>query len=390
MKEASLTHMTKNRAARSRKHRKLRGLSALIALVAISAVMASAAQAATVPLGTTSPFAVLGGSTVTNTGPSVINGDVGVSPLTSITGFPPGVVNGTFHTADGVASGAQDDLVIAYDNAAGRSSDVTLPGDPVGSTLAPGTYTASSQLLLSGDVTLDAHSDPNAVFVFQVGSDLIVAPGSRILLQGGAQACNVFWQVGSSATIGTTSTFVGNILALTSISMNTGASLDGRALARNGAVTLDTNTITKSTCDTPAPPTSSDTSATTGSGTPVSIQLNGGDTTGATLTYTITGQPSNGTLGPIDQATGTVLYTPDSGFAGSDSFTYEIGSTNGTSGTATGTITVTAGSPSTVPPAAVGVPAAPTTTIALKKKQNQKKKQKVKKQKHRRHPAFTG
>jgi hypothetical protein len=383
--------MTQDRATRSKKHRKLRGLSALIALAAISAVMASGAQAATVPLGTANPFAVLGGSAVTNTGPSVINGDVGVSPLTSITGFPPGVViGGTFHVADGVASGAQDDLVIAYDNAAGRSSDVTLAGDPVGSTLAPGTYTASSQLNLSGDVTLDAHSDPNAVFVFQVGSDLIVAPGSRILLQGGAQACNVFWQVGSSATIGTTSAFVGNIMALTSISMNTGASLDGRVLARNGAVTLDTNTITKSACATPAPPTSSDTSATTESGTPVSIQLNGGDTTGATLTYTITGQPSNGTLGPIDQATGTVLYTPDSGFAGSDSFTYEIGSTNGTSGTATGTVTVTAGSPSTAPPAAVGVPAAPTTTIALKKKQNQKKKQKAKKQKHRRQPAFTG
>jgi ice-binding like protein/Big-like domain-containing protein len=363
----------------------------LTALAAISAVMASGAQAATVPLGTANPFAVLGGSTVTNTGPSVINGDLGVSPLTSITGFPPGVVNGTVHPADGVASGAQDDLVIAYDNAAGRSSDVTLSADPVGSTLAPGTYTASSSLDLSGDVTLDAHQDPNAVFVFQVGSGLTVASGSRILLQGGAQACNVFWQVGTSATIGSGSAFVGNILALTSISMDTGATLDGRALARNGAVTLDTNTITKSTCAPPAPPTSGDISATTESGTPVSIQLNGGDTTGATLTYTITGQPSNGTLGPIDQTTGTVLYTPGNGFSGSDSFTYEVSSNNGTSDTATGAITVTAGPPSTVPPTTAGVPATPTTTIALKKKlQKKNHKHKAKKQKRRHHPAFTG
>jgi Ice-binding-like/Bacterial Ig domain len=361
----------------------------VIGLAAISAVLASGAQAATVPLGTTSPFAVLGGSAVTNTGPSVINGDLGVSPLTSVTGFPPGIINGNLHANDGVAAGAQADLVIAYDNAAGRSSDVTLAGDPVGSTLAPGTYTASSELDLSGDVTLDAHSDPNAVWVFQVGSALKAASGSRILLQGGAQACNVFWQVGTSATIGTGSAFTGNILALASIGLDTGASLDGRALARNGAVTLDTNTITKSTCDTPAPPTSGDTSATTESGTPVTVQLNGGDTTGATLTYTITGQPSNGTLGPIDQSTGTVVYTPDSGFTGSDTFTYTISSTNGTSGTATGGITVTAGSPTVTPPATTAVPVTP--IINAPKRKLPKKKHPAKKQKHRRHhPAFTG
>jgi hypothetical protein len=155
---------------------------------------------------------------------------------------------GTIHAADAVAGQAKADLVTGYNDAAGRPSTATISADLAGRTLTPGVYTSASSLGLSGDLTLDAQGDPNAVFVFQAGSTLTAGPASRVLLIGGAQPCNVFWQVGSSATIGTSSAFAGNILALTSISMTTGATLNGRALARNGAVTLDTNTITKTTC----------------------------------------------------------------------------------------------------------------------------------------------
>jgi hypothetical protein len=231
----------------SRHHVHRAGL--LLTTLLIASSLAAQAQAASVPLGTADSFAVLAGSTVTNTGPSVINGDLGVSPGAAVTGFPPGTVTaGAVHAADAVALQSQRDLVTAYNDAAGRSSTATISADLAGSTLTPGVYTSASSLGLSGALTLDAGGDPNAVFVFQAGSTLTAGPASRVLLIGGAQACNVFWQVGSSATIGTTSAFAGNIMALTSISLTTGATLNGRALARNGAVTLDTNTITRPTC----------------------------------------------------------------------------------------------------------------------------------------------
>ena len=235
-------------STRRRPHGRACAAGLLVALL-VTAGLASSAQAATVPLGTADSFAVLAGSTVTNTGPSVISGDLGLSPGTAVTGFPPGTVNaGTIHAADAVAGQAKADLVTGYNDAAGRPSTATISADLAGRTLTPGVYTSASSLGLSGDLTLDAQGDPNAVFVFQAGSTLTAGSASRVLLVGGAQPCNVFWQVGSSATIGTSSAFVGNILALTSISMTTGATLNGRALARNGAVTLDTNTITKATC----------------------------------------------------------------------------------------------------------------------------------------------
>ncbi len=256
----------------------------LAAALLIAAPVAFSAQAP-VGLGTDGSFAVLAGSTVTNTGPSVISGSVGLDPGSAVIGFPPGIVlAGTTQVANGVALQAKSDLVTAYNDAAGRSSTATVSGDLAGRTLTPGVYTSASSLGLSGSLTLDAQGDPSAVFVFQAGSTLIVGSSSQVNLIGGAQACNVYWQVGSSATIGTGSAFVGNILALTSITMTTGATLNGRALARNGAVTLDTNTITRSTCTSGGSTTGGSTTGgspntTTGTGT-----TSGSGTTGASGT----------------------------------------------------------------------------------------------------------
>ena len=196
-----------------------------------------------VPLGSTTPFAVLAATTVTTVPTTMINGDLGVSPGNTVTGAP--IVNGTLHLGDPIAAQAQLDLTIAYNDAAGRSLDAVLvAGNLGGQTLAPGLYKSSSSLeISSGDLTLDAQGDPNAVWIFQMASTLVTTVGRQVILTGGAQAANIFWQVGSSATIGGSSVFKGTILAEASITMNTGATLDGRALARNGAVALDANTI---------------------------------------------------------------------------------------------------------------------------------------------------
>jgi len=193
-------------------------------------------------------FSVLAGTTVTNTGSTVVSGDVGVSPGTAVTGFPPGLAGGTIHSADGAAALAEASVTAGYIDAAGRTGGTPVAGDLVGQTLTTGVYTSTSSLADSGDLTLDAQGNPDAVFIFQIGSTLITGSGSHIVLANGAKACNVFWQVGSSATLGTNSVFKGNILALTSITINTGVNLEGRALARNGAVTLDTDVITGCTC----------------------------------------------------------------------------------------------------------------------------------------------
>jgi hypothetical protein len=207
-------------------------------------------------LGTAASFAVLGGQTVSNTGPSVINGDLGVNPGTAIIGFPPGIVTppGTIHAADAVALQAQSDTTIAYNDLAGRPITANLTGlDLGGLTLTPGVYFFSTSAQLTGTLTLDFQGDPDALFVFQVGSTLTTASNSSVvMINGGVRAlegCEVYWQIGSSATLGTTTSFVGSIVALTSISLNTGANIvSGRALARNGAVTLDTNVITMPDC----------------------------------------------------------------------------------------------------------------------------------------------
>ena len=241
------------RAAFTRGFRKagwLRWLARGAALGVVAAVLIgtqSGARAATapVPLGTAANFAVLAGSTVTNTGPTRISGDVGLSPGTSVTGFPPGQVNGTIHAADSAALQAQADLTAAYNNAAARTVTATVPTELGGTTLTVGVYnSAAGTFGITGTLTLDAQGDPNAVFIFQAASTLITASASNVNLVNGAQASNVFWVVGSSATLGTGSTLQGSILARTSITVTTGTVLNGRALARNGAVTLDSDTIT--------------------------------------------------------------------------------------------------------------------------------------------------
>jgi hypothetical protein len=217
-------------------------LLALVMAVIAGAWPASALAATQPRLGTALNFAVLGGSTITNTGPTVITGNLGLSPGSAVTGFPPGSVTGTQHIADAVALQAKNDLVTAYTDAATSPSTSDLTGQDLGNkNLTPGVYTFSSSAQLTGPLTLSG----NGVFIFQIGSTLTTASNSVVLLRNGAQACAVYWQVGSSATLGSATQFQGNLMALTSITMVTGANiLTGRALARNGALTLDTNRIT--------------------------------------------------------------------------------------------------------------------------------------------------
>jgi len=205
---------------------------------------ATAGQAP-VALGSTATFGVLAATTVTTIPTTTVNGDLGVSPGNTVTGSP--IVNGTIYTnTPGLAATAQGDLTIAYNDSAGRTiGAITVAGNLGGQTLTPGLYTSATSLeISSGDLTLDAAGDPNAVWIFQMGTTLVTTVGRQVILSGGAQAANIYWQVGSSATIGGSSVFYGNILAYTSIAMNTGATLQGRALARNGEVSLDSNTIT--------------------------------------------------------------------------------------------------------------------------------------------------
>lgn len=275
--------------------------TSLVALVAATSLIlgsgiAQAAIVPPIPMGTADDFSVLAGTTVTNTGDSVLAQSVGVSPGTDIVGFPPGIVNppGAIEATTPAAAAAQLDLTAAYVEAAARPLNETVTADLTGLTLVGGVYAgeAKSALTLNGNLTLDGSGDPNSVFIFQTDSTLITGSGSSVTLINGAQQCNVFWQVGSSATLGTGSTFVGTILALTSISVTTGVTVQGRALARNGAVTLDTDTFNLPTCDLSAPTTTtSTTTATTstdGSGgttssVPSDLPLTGSDNTPAVI-----------------------------------------------------------------------------------------------------------
>ncbi|MGZ7080301.1 MAG: ice-binding family protein [Thermoanaerobaculia bacterium] len=222
-----------------------KSILAMVAALVLLLVIASPA-AAQPSLGTAASFGVLAGSTATNTGTTTINGNVGVSPGSAVTGFPPGVViGGTIHSNDATAIQAQTDLTTAYNTVAGTSCTSDLTGQDLGGlTLTPGVYCFSSSAQLTGTLTLDGLGNPNSVFMFKIGSTLTTASASRVLSINGTSSCNVFWQIGDSATLGTTTSFDGNILALTSITLTTGANVSGRLLARNGAVTTDTNNVT--------------------------------------------------------------------------------------------------------------------------------------------------
>jgi len=266
--------------------------AALVATLAVAgiAIMPTNASAAAVavPLGTAGNFAVLAGSTVTNTGPTTIggSGDLGVYPGSAVTGFPPGIVDapGTIETENGVVQQAQADLTTGYDNAAAQPITATIPVELGGSTLTSGVYTSPGGTFgMTGPLTLNAQGNPDAVFIFKASSTLITASASSVNLINGAQACNVFWQVGSSATIGSNSSFVGSILALTSITVNSGATIAGRALARNAEVSLIDDTIVRPTCTS---------GGTTGG---ITSGLIGGVTTGGTTSGLIGGVTTGGT-----------------------------------------------------------------------------------------------
>lgn len=228
----------------------------LAAGMGLAVVLGGVAVLAQSSLGTAQTFAVLGGSTVTNTGLSVLTGDLGVSPGSAITGFPPGTRTGTTHAADAAALQAQNDVITQYNALAGAACTADLTGQDLGGkTLTPGVYCFSTSAQLTGPLTLNAGGNANATFIFKIGSTLTTASGSSVTLTNGAVACGVGWQVGTSATFGTTTSFVGNVIALSSITLNTGANLIGRALARNGAVTLDTNNVSPGSCSIASVPT---------------------------------------------------------------------------------------------------------------------------------------
>jgi Ice-binding-like len=244
------------------------------------AIPIAAAKAAPVGLATAQPFVVLGGAGVTNTGPSVLNGDLGVTPGTSLSGFgAPAVVNGATHDNDAVAAQAQADLTTGYNVAAEQP---IAPGNDLtgvdlgGLTLSPGAYGFSTSAQLTGQLTLDAHGDPSAQFVFVIGSTLTTASASSVVLTNGASPCNVFWKVGSSATFGSGTAFEGNVMALTSISLNSGVTVLGRALARNGEVTLINDVLTLPGCATETSTTPTETVTSTSATPTTSTVANGG------------------------------------------------------------------------------------------------------------------
>jgi hypothetical protein len=235
-------------------HRQIfRGVAVAVVSLSLFVLAASAAHAAAIspPLGSAANFAAVAATTITNTGPTVVTGDLGVFPGTAVVGFPPGTVNGTIHAGDAVAGTAAADVLTAYNFAAGEPCDFTLSNpDLGGATLLPGVYCfTSTSVGLTGTLTLDAGGNPNAAWLFKTGSTLITASNSAVVLIGGATPCNnnnITWQVGSSATLGSATSFVGNILASASVTLNSGAVSSGSLYGHTGAVTMDTNRV--STC----------------------------------------------------------------------------------------------------------------------------------------------
>jgi hypothetical protein len=332
-------------------------------VVFAAGITANAAIVPTIQLGTASNYAVLAASTVTNTGNTVLNGSLGLSPGSSITGFPPGVVvpPSTIDATNAAALQAQSDLTAAYVNAAGRPLDATTPADLTDLVLVGGVYAGPAPgkpaLELTGPLVLDGEGDPDSVFIFQTDSTLITGTGSTVSLINGAQACNVFWQVGSSATLGEDSVFVGNILALTSVSVGSNVVVDGRALARNGAVTLINDVFTAPGC-TQAPPT---TTTTLGGATSTTA---GGVTTTLPGTTTTLGGTTSTTAGGVTTTlpgTPTTVGGPTTTLQGTPT-TLEAGTLPGTPTTVGGTATTLPGTPTTLGEATTTAESGRTTT----------------------------
>jgi uncharacterized protein (TIGR03437 family) len=298
------------------------------------AVVTATAQQAPVDLRSNSTFAVLAGTTVTVTGGGTITGNVGIFPGTAyVAGTPAVTVNGTVYAGGSVAAQAQADLTTAFNDAAGRSvNPVTVAGNIGGQTLAPGLYKSTSSLAISsGDLTLDAQGNANAVWIFQIASTLTTTSGRQVILAGGANAANIFWQVGSSATIGTTSVFQGNILAYASISMLTGSTLAGRSLAMGGAVTIDTGTGSSATIPVAAtaPTVTSTVPANGAAGVPVGSKLSAifstvmNPSTITTSTFSLK-QGTTPVSGAVTYAGTTATFAPLSGLAGNAAYTATI------------------------------------------------------------------
>ena len=254
------TRLSSHRA-RLRRHRRMARIASGVTIsVGVAMLLPGSASAAQAPigLGTAASFAVLAGSGITNTGTTTITGDIGTFPTPTETGVASMVLTGVDHAGDAVTQQAKTDLNTAYNIAAGATPPTAVATELGGTTLTPGIYNGAT-LQITGILTLDTVGDPNAVFVFQTASTLITASNSAVVVLNGARACNVYWQVGSSATLGTGSHLVGTVLASTSITATTAATVEGRLLALNGAVTLDTNTISNTGCAAAPPATTTPT-----------------------------------------------------------------------------------------------------------------------------------
>lgn len=338
----------------SLKTRTIASLGVIVALGFWSIASAAGAQAATVlsgpiDLGTASTYGVLAASAVTNTGPTVVNGDLGVSPQSSITGFgglPNGDVVGVVHDSDAEATLAQLDVTTAFNTAAGLTPTTSGLTEMNGMSLTPGVYSGGALSLANNGTLTLAGTSADSVWVFQAASSLTIGSATQIIITGGASACNVFWEVGSSATIGTTAHFQGTVLASASISAATGATIAGRLLARTAAVTLQSNIITAPLgCSPGSPPTTTDSPEIT-SGAPVVAVVG----TPYSFDITATGSPapvlsmSGGSLPAglaFDSSTGVVSGTPLA--AGRSSFT--ITASNGLGPDVNAIITITAARP---------------------------------------------
>jgi uncharacterized protein (TIGR03437 family) len=310
----------------------MKKLSAVLLCAAFALCGTAIAQQAPVALGSASTFAVLAGTTVTVTGAGTITGNVGIFPGTAyVAGNPAVTVNGTIYAGGPVAAQAQADLTTAYNDAAGRSlAPITVAGNIGGQTLPPGLYKSTSSLAISsGDLTLDGGGNPNAVWIFQIASTLTTTSGRQVILAGQANPANIFWQVGSSATIGSTSVFQGNILAQADITMVTGSRLAGRALARAGAVTVDTGGGTSATLPVaPTAPTVTSTVPINGAtGVPIGSQLSATFSTAMnpatinTATFTLVQQGGTLVAGAVTYAGATAIFAPASTLAPNTTFT---------------------------------------------------------------------